>query len=297
MARTSSRGRRIQVRSAALSTGEQTRKSQLTRTHTHRHFFFDSRTYVPTSPRSFCCLVLCDVVDRLFVPTFRPVILLFHRCHTTELEDYLIAHRAEYLVHSARNYTLEQKDYNNRLTAQLIDYAKECGYGHLFEHASLSTPSTPPASSSASDPNDDAIPSGGGGGKRGRKGTSNIPSTSSTSHDDSEFGSFGVVRDRIRCYYKSFVQSSKRREQRRKRNLSKKQCPATLLLKQRDDDGQPQRHHDGADAAVVGQQHTGGCYLLQQRLPSPSSSPCGTALMAENRQQSKEHGAQLEVAL
>eukprot|EP00428_Durinskia_dybowskii_P045903 CAMPEP_0170340442 /NCGR_PEP_ID=MMETSP0116_2-20130129/71327_1 /TAXON_ID=400756 /ORGANISM="Durinskia baltica, Strain CSIRO CS-38" /LENGTH=245 /DNA_ID=CAMNT_0010593957 /DNA_START=62 /DNA_END=796 /DNA_ORIENTATION=+ len=37
-----------------------------------------------------------------------------------ELEAFLIANREEYLRHSALNYTVQQKQYNNRLTEQLL---------------------------------------------------------------------------------------------------------------------------------------------------------------------------------
>ena len=60
--------------------------------------------------------------------------------------------------HSALNYTVQQKQYNNRLTDRLLELATEHGY--VFE--------------------------------------------------ESEFG-FVTVRDRIRCYYKSYVQSAKKR--------------------------------------------------------------------------------------
>ena len=75
-----------------------------------------------------------------------------------QLEQFLIANREEYLRHSALNYTVQQKQYNNRLTDQLLELATEHGY--FF--------------------------------------------------DEKEF-SFVTVRDRIRCYYKSFVQSAKKR--------------------------------------------------------------------------------------
>mmetsp|Transcript_35473 Transcript_35473/g.73877 ORF Transcript_35473/g.73877 Transcript_35473/m.73877 type:complete len:337 (-) Transcript_35473:335-1345(-) len=75
-----------------------------------------------------------------------------------ELEQFLIANREEYLRHSALNYTIQQKQYNNRLTDQLLELATRHGY--LF--------------------------------------------------DTQEF-SFVTVRDRIRCYYKSYVQSAKKR--------------------------------------------------------------------------------------
>jgi len=75
-----------------------------------------------------------------------------------ELEAFLIANREEYLRHSALNYTVQQKQYNNRLTEQLLELAAEHGY--IF--------------------------------------------------DDIEFN-FVTVRDRIRCYFKSYVQSAKKR--------------------------------------------------------------------------------------
>lgn len=56
------------------------------------------------------------------------------------------------------NYTIQQKQYNNRLTEKLLELATENGY--IF--------------------------------------------------DEAEF-SFVTVRDRIRCYYKSYVQSAKKR--------------------------------------------------------------------------------------
>jgi hypothetical protein len=75
-----------------------------------------------------------------------------------ELEAFLIANREEYLRHSALNYTVQQKQYNNRLTERLLELAAEHGY--VF--------------------------------------------------DEAEF-SFVTVRDRIRCYFKSYVQSAKKR--------------------------------------------------------------------------------------
>jgi hypothetical protein len=75
-----------------------------------------------------------------------------------ELEQFLIANREEYLRHSALNYTVEQKQYNNRLTDRLLELSTDHGY--IF--------------------------------------------------DEDEFG-FVTVRDRIRCYYKSYVQSAKKR--------------------------------------------------------------------------------------
>ena len=74
------------------------------------------------------------------------------------MEAFLIANREEYLRHSALNYTVQQKQYNNHLTERLLELAAEHGY--VF--------------------------------------------------DDVEF-SFVTVRDRIRCYFKSYVQSAKKR--------------------------------------------------------------------------------------
>lgn len=49
-----------------------------------------------------------------------------------ELENYLIEHRAKYLQFSSeKNYTRDQKRYNNRLTQGLIALATESGY--VFE--------------------------------------------------------------------------------------------------------------------------------------------------------------------
>ena len=75
-----------------------------------------------------------------------------------ELEAFLVANRDEYLRHSARNYTPEQKEYNNNLTERLLAVADESGY--VFH----------------------------GG--------------------DFDFVS---IRDRIRCYYKSYVQANKKK--------------------------------------------------------------------------------------
>jgi len=75
-----------------------------------------------------------------------------------ELEAFLIANREEYLRHSAMNYTVQQKQYNNRLTERLLEVA--ANHNYVF--------------------------------------------------DENDFN-FVAVRDRIRCYYKSYVQSSKKR--------------------------------------------------------------------------------------
>ncbi|KAL3775558.1 hypothetical protein ACHAW5_001577 [Stephanodiscus triporus] len=75
-----------------------------------------------------------------------------------ELEEYLISNRADYLRHSALNYTAEQKHFNNSLTEGLLEVAARMNY--VFDETCFN---------------------------------------------------FVAVRDRIRCYYKSFVQSSKKR--------------------------------------------------------------------------------------
>ncbi len=68
-----------------------------------------------------------------------------------ELRTFLIENCDEYLHHSALNYTLEQKLYNNRLTGRMIVFAKSRGY--VF---------------------------------------------------DPDFFTFVKIRDRIRCYYKTY---------------------------------------------------------------------------------------------
>jgi hypothetical protein len=74
------------------------------------------------------------------------------------LERFLIDNRDEYLKYSSRNYTVEQKQFNNTLTERLISLAEKHGY--IF--------------------------------------------------DPEEF-SFVAIRDRIRCYYKSYVQTARKR--------------------------------------------------------------------------------------
>jgi hypothetical protein len=82
----------------------------------------------------------------------------FCRFSCNQLEEFLIANREAYLRHSALNYTIEQKNYNNTLTQDLLSLATKNGY--IF--------------------------------------------------DTTDF-TFVTVRDRIRCYYKSYVQSAKKR--------------------------------------------------------------------------------------
>ena len=75
-----------------------------------------------------------------------------------QLERFLIANRDDYLEHSSKNYTAEQKQYNNWLTERLLEVAAEHHY--------------------AFDPED---------------------------------FNFVAIRDRIRCYYKSYVQTARKR--------------------------------------------------------------------------------------
>ncbi len=70
----------------------------------------------------------------------------------------MIENRDDYLKFSSRNYTVEQKQFNNMLTERLISLAEKNGY--VF------------------DPDD---------------------------------FNFVAIRDRIRCYYKSYVQTARKR--------------------------------------------------------------------------------------
>lgn len=85
-----------------------------------------------------------------------------------ELENFLITNREEYLSFSAKNYTIQQRDYNNRLTSRLLDHAEAFNYSALFGTCA-----------------------------------------------------FSAVRDRIRSYYKSYVQSFKRRKERQEQERLK----------------------------------------------------------------------------
>lgn len=70
----------------------------------------------------------------------------------------MIENRDEYLQFSSRNYTVEQKQFNNQLTERLIELAEK--YNYVF--------------------------------------------------DQQDFN-FVAIRDRIRCYYKSYVQTARKR--------------------------------------------------------------------------------------
>jgi hypothetical protein len=75
-----------------------------------------------------------------------------------QLERFLIENRDEYLKFSSRNYTVEQKQFNNMLTERLISLSEKHGY--VFDPADFN---------------------------------------------------FVAIRDRIRCYYKSYVQTARKR--------------------------------------------------------------------------------------
>ena len=75
-----------------------------------------------------------------------------------QLERFLIEHRDDYLKMSSRNYTVEQKQFNNTLTERLIALAEK--QGNVF---------------------------------------------------DPEDFNFVAIRDRIRCYYKSYDQTARKR--------------------------------------------------------------------------------------
>jgi hypothetical protein len=74
------------------------------------------------------------------------------------LERFLILNREEYFENSAKNYTAEQKQFNNWLTEKLLEVAEQHNY--VF---------------------------------------------------DPEDFNFVSIRDRIRCYYKSFCQTARKR--------------------------------------------------------------------------------------
>ena len=76
-----------------------------------------------------------------------------------ELEGYLLENQEEYFEYSSKNYTAEQRKYNNDLTRGLLDLASNEGY--VFE----------------------------------------------------EF-TFSMIRDRIRCYYKSHSQAAKKKRKK-----------------------------------------------------------------------------------
>lgn len=125
--------------------------------------------------------------------------------HYPELERFLIANRDAYLEHSSKNYTAEQKQYNNWLTERLLQVAEQHNY--IF--------------------------------------------------DPEEFN-FVAIRDRIRCYYKSYVQTARKRgmELPGKAHI-KKHRPANALdkyaeekdkkMRQEQEKSEELRSHDEGD--------------------------------------------------
>lgn len=81
----------------------------------------------------------------------------------TQLEEYLLSKQCEYFEYSSKNYTAEQRKYNNGLTRGLLDLAADEGY--VFQDFT-----------------------------------------------------FSMIRDRIRCYYKSHSQLAKKKRQRWRKN-------------------------------------------------------------------------------
>jgi len=130
--------RRFPLRKAALLRKQRTTKAESPRTN--KRIQLNSKSASPSSS-------LKTILRKKFSWKNFP-----------ELEAFLIANREEYLRHSALNYTVQQKQYNNSLTERLLELAVEHGY--VF---------------------------------------------------DEEAFSFVTVRDRIRCYFKSYVQSAKKR--------------------------------------------------------------------------------------
>jgi hypothetical protein len=100
-------------------------------------------------------VIFCVVVEAL-ISRFAALNVAAPLC--LQLERFLIENRDEYLRHSSKNYTAEQKQYNNRLTEELLQVAEE--YHYIF---------------------------------------------------DPEDFNFVAIRDRIRCYYKSYVQTARKR--------------------------------------------------------------------------------------
>lgn len=109
----------------------------------------------------------------------------------------MLANRDDYLEHSSKNYTAEQKQYNNWLTEQLLALAERHNY----------------------------------------------------TFDPEDFN-FVAIRDRIRCYYKSYVQTARKRglelpgkahikKHRPENGLDKyaEEKSKKLLLEQGDNDG------------------------------------------------------------
>jgi hypothetical protein len=126
-------------------------KTMLRKKFSWKHFPEVCGDCVPSfrSCYCFCCDSSLDLT--LWCLAFRCSLSL-------QLERFLIENRDEYLRHSSKNYTAEQKQYNNRLTEELLEVAEEHHY--VF---------------------------------------------------DPEDFNFVAIRDRIRCYYKSYVQTARKR--------------------------------------------------------------------------------------
>lgn len=119
--------------------------------------------------------------------------------HYPELERFLISHRDDYLEHSSKNYTAEQKQYNNWLTERLLAVAEQNNY--IF---------------------------------------------------DPEDFNFVSIRDRIRCYYKSYVQTARKRgmELPGKAHIKKHRPTNSLDKYAEEKDKRLREHHeDDGDSA------------------------------------------------
>jgi hypothetical protein len=101
----------------------------------------------------FCLHIYVRVMFRIGETNFLNCLSI-----VVQLERFLIDNRDDYLKYSSRNYTVEQKQFNNMLTERLIELAEKHSY--VF--------------------------------------------------DPEEFN-FVSIRDRIRCYYKSYVQTARKR--------------------------------------------------------------------------------------
>jgi hypothetical protein len=119
-------------------------------------------------------------------------LVVFH----PQLERFLIDNRDDYLKFSSRNYTVEQKQFNNMLTERLIALAEKHCY--IF---------------------------------------------------DPEDFNFVAIRDRIRCYYKSYVQTARKRGHMLPTDKSTSGLPtnATSTMATTDEDDDDDDHHTAAD--------------------------------------------------
>jgi hypothetical protein len=118
-----------------------------------------------------------------------------------QLERFLIENRDDYLKYSSRNYTVEQKQFNNTLTERLIVLAEKHGY--VF--------------------------------------------------DPEEFN-FVAIRDRIRCYYKSYVQTARKRGLMLPTDKSPSALSTSAVMTHEDamDDADENQSHDEENDAEEG---------------------------------------------